>query len=437
MTAPGLIIAAPASGSGKTTITLGLLRALSRRGLAVASAKVGPDYIDPGFHTAASGQACRTLDGWAMRPETLARQIGALDGEIIITEGVMGLFDGAAKPGAGDDGSTAGLAASTGWPVVLVVDCARQAQSVAALVAGFQQHRSDVRLAAVVLNRVGSERHREMLQAALEPLGIPVLGAIRRAKTITLPSRHLGLVLAEEHRALESFIDTAADLVSEGLDLDLLHSLAKPAHAKSRGSTVSIPPLGQRIAVARDQAFAFVYPHILEDWRAAGAEILTFSPLAGEAPDVAADAVYLPGGYPELHAGTIAANTKMLVRLREMADAGCPIHGECGGYMVLGDGLIDGDGVRHAMAGLLSLTTSFAEPQMTLGYRRAELLGNTVLGSAGSGFRGHEFHYASEIETGADEPLLRAHDASGRDLGDHGLRRGSVTGAFLHLIDRA
>ena len=442
--AHGVVIAAPASGSGKTTVTLGLLRHFARSNVAVSSFKVGPDYIDPGFHTAAGGRHCPNIDGWAMRPATVAALFGQVSAhaEVVIGEGVMGLFDGAdVRSGtdrdASGNASTADVAASLGLPVVLVVDAHAQAQSAAALVHGFATWRDDVTVAGVIFNRVGSVRHADMLRRAAEALKPPVLGCLPRDAGIALPDRHLGLVQASEMAALEGFLDSAADLVAAHVDIAALRGLMAPVGPRPGGPPPRpLPPLGQRIAVAADDAFRFFYRHVVDGWRAAGAEILPFSPLAGEAPPAPADAVYLPGGYPELHAGRLAANAAFLDGLRAAATRGCPVYGECGGYMVLGEALTDAGGAAHRMAGLLPLETSFADRRLHLGYRTATLAADTPLGAAGAAFGAHEFHYASIVrETGA-EPLFTARDAAGADLGAAGLRRGAAMGSFIHLIDR-
>lgn len=436
MTAPpALIVAAPASGSGKTVLTLALLRHFRNRGVTVSSFKAGPDYIDPAFHRAASGRLCVNLDCWAMRPATIAGLAAATGegAEMIIGEGVMGLFDGA----AGGGGATADLAALAGWPVVLVVDVRGQAASVAATVAGFARFRDDVRVAGVIFNRTGGKGHARMLREAMAPLGIPVLGCVPRDDGLALPDRHLGLVQAGEHADLDGFLDRAADIVAAHVDTDALRALAEPGGLPGGGSNVPvpIPPLGRRIAVARDTAFAFAYPFVLDGWRAAGAEIVPFSPLADEAPDGAADAVYLPGGYPELHAGRLAGNAAFLDGLRAAAAHDAVIYGECGGYMVLGEGLVDADGKRHAMAGLLAVSSSFAAPRLHLGYRRAKLTADGPLGASGAGFRGHEFHYAGVLGESADDPLFILHDSRDDDCGSAGSRQGRVMGSFLHLVD--
>jgi len=429
----GFLVAAPHSGSGKTTLTLGLLRALRERGVSLAPAKAGPDYIDPAFHTAASGKICINLDPWAMRPELiriLAERHSAGD-RLLAVEGMMGLFDAAAD----GCGSPADLAALLGLPVIFVVDCARMAHSIAALVDGFNKHRPDVLIAGVILNRAGSARHEEMLRDALEPSGVPVLGAVRHDTSLELPSRHLGLVQAAEHERLESFITDAAFAVTVGVDLDRIAALTALRGDEAVTAAVPrLPPLGQRMAVARDAAFGFAYPHLLRGWQRHGAEISFFSPLADEAPAEDADAVYLPGGYPELHAGKIAAAGTFLGGIRKAAEAGKPVYGECGGYMVLGDGLVDADGKRHEMAGLLPLVTSYAKRQRHLGYRRLSPLAASPWQLP---LTAHEFHYSTLVSEGGSERLFAAKDARDNDHGEAGLRRGSVCGSYMHVIDRA
>ncbi len=343
----------------------------------------------------------------------------------------MGLFDGA----TGGAGSTAELAARAGWPVVLVVDVGGQAASAAATVVGFAGHRAGVDVAAAILNRSGSAGHARLLGDAMADSDVPLLGCVPRDPGLTLPDRHLGLVQAAEHADLDAFLDAAADIVARHIDVGALRDLARPGRLPAPDGVTTLPPLGQRIALARDIAFAFAYPAALDGWRAAGAELLAFSPLAGDAPDGTADAVYLPGGYPELHAGTIAGNAALHDGLRAAAGAGKPVYGECGGYMVLGDGLVDAGGARHAMAGLLPLETSFAERRLHLGYRQAVLCGDGPLGPAGTAFRGHEFHYATIMNEGDAEPLFACRDAGGADIGPAGRRRGAVMGSFIHLVD--
>lgn len=441
MSAPGLILAAPASGSGKTLTTLGLLAHLCRSGLRVGSAKVGPDYIDPAFHTAATGTACVNLDSWAMAPPTLAGLVASAGAgaDLVVCEGVMGLFDGADVEPGQPDGCTAEIAALTGWPVVLVIDARRMAGSAAAVLAGFARLRPDVAVAGVIFNQVSSDKHRRMIASACARHcpEVRLLGFMPSIADLVVPSRHLGLVQACEHPDLPAFLAAAAAAVANHLRVDELCALARPARLNG-AMPCPLPVLGSRIAIAYDQAFAFTYAAVLDGWRRAGAELNFFSPLADQAPD--GDAVYLPGGYPELHAGQLAANATFLNGLRAIAGRGGAILGECGGYMTLGTSLEDADGVTHAMAGLLPVATSFAQRSLHLGYRRATLRAASVLGPTGLGLRGHEFHFARTIDEGPGNegpgtPLFAIADAAGRALGNSGWQVGSVLGSFIHLID--
>jgi cobyrinic acid a,c-diamide synthase len=478
---PGLMIAAPRSGSGKTTLTLGLLRALRRAGVAVAGAKCGPDYIDPAFHRAASGRPSVNLDSWAMPPGLiirLAAQVG-IGCDLIICEALMGLFDGV--PGeSGRTGSSADVAAALGWPVLLVLDVSGQSQSAAAIVKGCATYDPRLTIAGVVLNRLGSPRHARLATEAIESLGFPVVGTMPRSSGIALPERHLGLVQASETSDLDARLEQIADFVAGHTRIDAIRSLAGRGHASplhpptplhppaslrpatpshpggdsprllsgdptdgglsrnglSSGDPIGNPavrPPGQRIAVARDAAFSFLYPHLLQGWRTDGAEICFFSPLANEGPADDCDACWLPGGYPELHAGTLAGATRCFDRLRHFA-ATRPVHGECGGYMVLGQTLTDADGLTHPMAGLLGVSTSFARRKLHLGYRVATIMRDGCLGPAGTRLRGHEFHYASIDAPGDDAPFARMSDAHGGEPVSAGSRRGLVSGSFFHVI---
>ena len=429
----GLLIAAPASGSGKTTVTLGLSRALADAGVRLVSGKAGPDYIDPAFHAAASRNACLNYDPWAMRPELIRANaaIQAGEGDFLLVEAMMGLFDGAAD----GSGAPADLAATLGLPVVLVVDCSRMSQSVAAMAQGYRDFRGDIRVGGVILNKVGSARHEAMLRGALDASGIEIFGVLERDPALALPERHLGLVQAGEHGALERFITHAAAVVTRCCDLDRLVSVAATRRSQMPAASVPhLPPLGQRIAVARDNAFAFAYEHLLMGWRMAGASLSFFSPLADEAPAADADAVYLPGGYPELHGPALANAGRFRQAMQNAARGGARIYGECGGYMTLGEALVAADGSRYAMLGLLPLVTSFAERRRHLGYRRVTPL-------CGSGFAApmtaHEFHYSTVVHEGEAERLFAVTDAIGEDLGEAGLRRGVVSGSYMHLIDLA
>ncbi|HEV8033912.1 cobyrinate a,c-diamide synthase [Yoonia sp.] len=414
------ILAAPASGSGKTTVTLGILRAFKNRGMEVRGAKSGPDYIDPRFHEAACGQSCLNLDAWAM---TAARITSLAAGPLpLIIEGAMGLFDGAPPDGKG---ATADLARILGLPVILIVDAGKMAGSVAPLVQGFIAHDAAVRIAGVILNNVGSPRHEAMLRRALA--GVPIFGAIPRTAALTQPSRHLGLVQAQERPDLEAYLDAAATLIAKHCDMNEIQTLLHPS-TDARGPTRKAIPPAQRIAIAQDAAFAFCYPHLLQDWRDAGAELLFFSPLADE-PAPETDLIYLPGGYPELYAGRLAANARFLGSLRR---SNAQIYGECGGYMTLGEVLIDADGTAHQMAGLLALETSFEKRALHLGYRDLQALSGPFAGT----WKGHEFHYATTLKTNGT-PLFAAADAEGTPLPAMGLIQDNASGSFAHIIDAA
>jgi cobyrinic acid a,c-diamide synthase len=429
----GLVISAPASGVGKTTLTLALARACRDRGLTVQCFKSGPDYIDPAFHAAATGRVSVNIDSWAMKRETIDALVArGADADLVLAEGSMGLYDGVAAPGASGTGATADIAEMMGWPVLLVIDPSGQAQTAAAVAAGLRDFRAGVRLAGVVLNRVASPRHEDLVRRALANAGIAVFGALPRHAAIELPKRHLGLVQAEEQKGIDHLIGEAARFITQHIDLDAVLQSAGDWSPQQTSRSASLTPPGQRIALARDAAFSFIYPHMLDAWHAAGAEISTFSPLADEGPDAGADVCWLPGGYPELHAGHLAANKRFQRALASFAETR-PVHGECGGYMVLGTALTDAEGLSHAMTGLLGLETSFAQRRMHLGYRLAELTAPIPGHPAGARLRGHEFHY-STILAQPDTALAVVRDATGAMIAETGSRRGSVTGTFFHLI---
>ena len=423
--AKAIVVAAPASGCGKTLVTLGLIRALRNRGVRVSSAKAGPDYIDPRFHEAASGRTCYNLDPWAMSGGQISAILeeASRDADLVIIEGVMGLFDGP----FGAKGSTADLAHLLQVPVLLIIDARHQGQSVAALVHGFTRYKLGLKNAGVILNRVSSDRHEAILRSVL---GERVLGVLRHDDSLALPSRHLGLVQAEENQELERFLEDAASAVAHEIILDrILGIAAQPLVEKAHREL--LPPLGQKISIARDRAFAFAYPHVLDGWRRAGAELSFFSPLDNEAPQVNADAVFLPGGYPELHAGRLAANANFLEGLRTATGL---VYGECGGYMVLGESLIDAGGRPHAMAGLLPVATSFATRKLHLGYRQLTPLAGAPWSTP---LNGHEFHYSTIVREAGADPLFATRDAVGEPLATMGLRRGNVMGSFAHVICEA
>lgn len=428
---PGLLVSAPASGTGKTTVALGLLRAFREDGLVVQPFKSGPDYIDPAFHKAAAGRRSFNLDNWAMDESLFATIAAEASGaDIVVAEGSMGLFDGVAGQGAFGFGSSAETARQAGWSVLLVVDVGGQAQSSAATALGFRTYDPELPFAGVILNRVASPRHERLARLGMDRVGIPVLGVLPRRGDLQLPERHLGLIQAVEHPDLERAISDYAAFLREHVNLDALREIATSTGLPVPGA-LPHPP-AQRIALAQDAAFSFAYPHLLEGWRRAGAEVMPFSPLADEAPDASADLVWLPGGYPELHAGRLAASSRFMDGLRRHAATG-PVHGECGGYMVLGEALVDKDGSSHRMAGLLGIVTSYEQRKFHLGYRRAVLVAGMPGFGAGCALRGHEFHYSTILEQ-PDAPLAQVFDADGNVVSETGSIRDHVTGTFFHLI---
>ena len=410
----GIVISAPASGAGKTTITMGLLRALSEV-IKVKPAKSGPDYIDPAFHQAACGVPSVNLDAWAMEPDEL--RANAATEDLLVVEGAMGLFDGAPPEGKG---ATADVARILGLPIILVVDVRSMSHSIAALVRGFRDHDPDLSIAGLILNRVGSPRHEAMLRKALEPLNIPVIGALPREKEVSLPSRHLGLVQAMEHPDLERVLKVLSQLVQKHIDINKIIDLSDKFEAKS----VLRRHTRKRIAVAQDAAFSFTYTHDLARWAAEG-ELLTFSPLANE-PVPEADEVFLPGGYPELFGGILSDANIFTDSIKE-ASQSIAIKGECGGYMTLGEAIVDAEGTSHKMAGLLPLVTSFEERKLHLGYRILRC------SQGGSALKGHEFHYATTLRADGT-PAFDAWDAEGNALAPMGLIEGNVSGSFAHII---
>ncbi|HEY4201380.1 MAG TPA: cobyrinate a,c-diamide synthase [Devosiaceae bacterium] len=425
--ADGFVIAAPRSGSGKTVVTLGLIAALRALGHRVAPAKTGPDYIDAAILSRVAGRPAINLDPWAMRPEHLRHLASTADAGLLIVEGVMGLFDGAMD----GTGSTGDLAAILDLPVILVVDAERQAQSIAPLVAGFANWRREVRIAGVIINRVATTRHETMLRNALAATHIPCLGTLPRRDALALPERHLGLVLPGEVAGFDAVVSAAAQAVAEYIDLDLLLTLTRPLAPAPAAR--SLPPLGQHIAIARDDAFAFLYPHLLQGWREQGAELSFFSPLADQSPSATAGAVYLPGGYPELHGPALAHAANFKAGLAAARDRGALLYGECGGFMVLGETLTDKAGMTHPMTGLLPIATRIDRPRRTLGYRRLRHAGALPWPAT---LNGHEFHYSSGGRS-ALPPLFAATDATGKPLPQMGAVLGRVMGSYAHVIDVA
>jgi cobyrinic acid a,c-diamide synthase len=523
-TLPRLLLAAPMSGSGKTTLTAGLIAALAARGLTVAPFKCGPDYIDPSYHALAARRLCHNLDAWLVPPEQIAgilerRSVGA---DLALIEGVMGLFDGYA--GDDDAGSSAQIARLTSTPVVIVLDVRAMARTAAALVAGLRDFDPRIRVAGVILNRVGSPRHAQMVTQALEEhTGLPVLGSLQRDETIVLPERHLGLIPTAEPGRWQTWLGEVRTRVEAGVDLDRLLALARTAPPLSQGSGIrdqgsgvfagvgflpepspqtplperergfgqhqgaefaAAPPapregeggwgdegtsalgrdpgktlhlrgsgVGDRgsgsdfcplapdswplppvIAVARDAAFSFLYEENLDLLRAAGAEIVFFSPLADSALPAGTAGIYLCGGFPELYATRLSANRPLHTAIQAAAARGMPIYAECGGLMYCTELLIDAEGIRHPMLGLLP-GQSVMTPRLTLGYRTVRAQADSWLWQSGETVRGHEFHYSVWEGRPTDLPPLYTclPDAFRPDKRPEGAHWKQILASYVHI----
>jgi cobyrinic acid a,c-diamide synthase len=428
-----IVVAGTGSGVGKTTVTLGLLEAYRRRGLTVQAFKVGPDFIDPGLHELVTGRPSYNLDGWMCGRDavltTVSRHI--VDADLAIIEGVMGCFDG--SDATGEDGSTAQIAKWLGAPVVLVIDASGQSRSAAAVVAGFERFDPALTVAAVIANRVGGEVHGRWVADAVQAScrAVP-LGAIPRDDALALPERHLGLVTAAEGLLTPDLRHHLANVIEASLDLDRLLTLTSSVSSASAAER-SEPARRARIGVANDVAFQFYYEENLALLRAAGAELVFWSPLHDEVPGV--DGLYFGGGYPELYAQRLADNVSALKTVRELGARGLPIYAECGGLMYLAEALEDVDGVAHPMVGLLPTTVRMRPRRMTLGYREVRFIADAPLGHAGAVARGHEFHY-STIDPVPDT-VERVWRLEGRHGGDRAegylVNRALISYVHLHF----
>jgi cobyrinic acid a,c-diamide synthase len=445
---PRLIIAAPMSGSGKTTITAGLIAALAARGLSVAPFKCGPDYVDPSYHALAAGRPCTNLDAWILPPDALPGLLArrARGADLSRIEGVMGLFDGYA--GDNDTGSTAHIARLTGTPVVIVLDVRAMARTAAAIVSGLRDFDSRIVVAGVILNQVGSPRHAALVTEAIEgATGVPVLGALQRDQAITLPERHLGLVPTAEPGRWQPWLADVAERIAANVDLDRIVALANsapPLEAQIQASEepfLPAPPPGRFssssrpvIAVAADEAFSFRYEDNLELLRAAGATIAQFSPLRDAGLPAGTQALYLCGGFPELYAEQLSANQAMLAAVRAAAAAGLPIYAECGGLMYLTEAVVDAAGSAFPMAGVLP-GRSIMSARLTLGYRTVRALDDCWLWHAGENVRGHEFHYSTWEDSYGGLPRLYAIQPDARQpaVRAEGARMGNLLASYVHL----
>lgn len=439
---PRLVIAGTHSGVGKTTIATGIMAALARRGMAVQGFKAGPDYIDPGYHSGATGRISRNLDVWLLGDNLLSCFAKAMVGAgIAVVEGVMGLFDGI--KGQKARGSCAHVASLLGAPVLLIVDVRSSAYSTAALVHGFASFDPEVKIGGVILNRVGSESHLEMVREAVESLDIPVLGHLGREARLTLPERHLGLVpLAERGSRQQDYFSHLAQVVEASVDLEKVVELARSApplcwtpqpeaeeiRCCTQGSTSS----RLRIAVARDEAFSFYYQDALDLLTSCGAEVVSFSPLHDHALPPGTAGVFLGGGFPESFLSELAGNQLMHRTLWQAHTQGIPIYAECGGLMYLCREITGFNAETFAGVGLVPGSCSMARKLQGMGYREGVFLQDNILGAQGDMVRGHEFHYSS-LEYAADNPAYRLATASGEDKGFEGYVGNNLLASYLHL----
>lgn len=427
-----IVIAAPSSGSGKTTLTLGIMACLRRRGLTVAPFKAGPDFIDPGWHRVVTGRTSINLDGWIC-PEEFVRRTFALhsrEADIAVIEGVMGLFDGIG--GGSESGSTAQIAKILDAPVILVVDAKSQARSAAALVQGFARFDREVRITGVIFNNVGSGNHARILREAVESSvpEVEVLGCIPRDERLHIPSRHLGLVTADEDPLQQPFIGRLADTVERHVALDrlLVQGGQICTFHKSDVQCADHCPDRVRIAVARDKAFCFVYEDNLRLLREAGAETVEFSPLSDTRLPTGIGGIYLPGGYPELFAETLAGNIAMKNDIREAVESGMPVYAECGGFIYLTRGTGDSEFV-----GVFPASIRMLPRRKALGYREVEHLAESPMGQKGMIARGHEFHYSEMDEIPPSVERVYRVRKNGEELGTEGFLYRNCLASYVHL----
>lgn len=473
---PTLVIAGTHSGAGKTSVTLALARALARRGLKAQTFKVGPDFLDPTYLALASGRPCYSLDGWMAGPDHCRRlfERTTTDADCALVEGVMGLFDGA--DAQSDEGSTSEIAGLLNAPVILVVNVHGMGRSIAALVKGYTTFQANLRFTGVVANRCGSKRHAELLFDSLKAAGLPpLLGAIPRGAFPELASRHLGLVTADRGRLPESLLDALADALEQNLSLERLFPgifvkrtrAVAPRNPGGRGDApdsrkaplspgqaagkraeppAATPTLGRpesdradgplRLGVARDAAFHFYYEDLFDLLRAAGCEILFFSPLDDHRLPERLAGLYLGGGYPELHAERLSGNGEMLAAIRAYADSGRPLYAECGGLMVLSQG-VEADGRFYPFAGILPVRTRMLTGRKALGYVEVTLMEDSLWGHRGDVLRGHEFHYSEMIDDPISDPAWRKVYSLRRSrtnaVETEGYQKGAILASYLHL----
>jgi len=430
----GFVVAGPASGVGKTTVTLALMAALRRRGLQVQSFKCGPDFIDAGYHTRACGRASRNLDGWMLSADRNHDifSCSAAGADVCVVEGVMGLFDGAS--GKSEVGSTAEMAKLLGLPVILVVDASSVARSVAALVHGFETFDPKVRISGVIFNKVAGLAHYDMLRDAVESTcGATPLGYLPRDERIQVPERYLGLFTAGEDLLPDSRLALLAEIAEASIGMEKLLELAESFGVPPTAghSAKASPPV--RIGVARDRAFCFYYEDNLDALRAAGAEIVEFSPVKDAALPAGLDALYIGGGYPELYTDQLSTNQGMIASVKKFAEEGGAVYAECGGLMYLAKKIVTRDGKAFPMAGILPLSVQMTDRLVNFGYAEVCLTEDCLLGAAGTRARGHSFHCSTITESSPmDQTYSVSYTLSRREEAE-GFRIKNVLGSYIHL----
>ena len=433
-----IIIAAPVSGSGKTTVTIGLMECLKRRGLKVAPFKVGPDFIDPGYHRIVTGQPSLNLDGWMCQPEVVQEMFAehSAEADIAVIEGVMGLFDGIS--GRSDEGSTAQIARLTGSVVFLVIDAKGFARSIAALVKGFAEFDPEIRIGGVIFNNVSSENHARILKEAVETAvpSVHVIGSILRDNRLHIPSRHLGLLTAEENELSREYLDHLVEVIRRSVDIGMLWAVAGAGDVFELPARSEPAPSAVKIAVARDRAFCFVYESNLRLLRESGADLIEFSPLVDNALPDGISGIYLPGGYPEAHAEELSANSGMKEAIKGAIEAGMPAYAECGGFIYLTSGVVEqseeGRSLKE-LAGLFPVTTTMLKQRKALGYREIRLRSDSILGKKGAIARGHEFHYSQIDEMPEQIERLYQVSKGQSDLGTEGYSYKNCVASYIHL----
>ncbi|MBT2658441.1 cobyrinate a,c-diamide synthase [Bacillus sp. ISL-18] len=428
-----LVIAGTGSGVGKTTLTIGLMSALRKKGYTVQGFKCGPDYIDPTYHTAVTGRTSRNIDSWMLNHEMVKEIVNraSVGADISIIEGVMGFFDG--KNPLNNTGSSAEISLITESPVILVVNCASMARSAAAIVKGFQTFLAEANIVGVIANRVGSEGHFKIVQAAIEQeCGIPVLGYLKRNEELSIPERHLGLIPSIERGELDLFFEQLGDLVLETIDVDSLYELAKASPLKVKESQFKRAEQATvKIAVARDAAFNFYYQENLDILAAAGAELIEFSPLKGECLPEQVDGLYIGGGFPEEFAEELTKQTDVKDSIRAVIDKGLPTLAECGGFMYLTESLETTDETSYKMVGIIPGKVKMQTKLAALGYREITAEGENFLLAGNLSARGHEFHYSTFHPRTDFEPAYQTKGMRG--FKQEGYRKGNLIAGYTHV----